>query len=45
MNPPSISKDKGVSFGQTAISVVGWIIMGIMFLLLILGVCSGVLKK
>jgi len=45
MNPPSIPRNKVVSIGQTAISVVGWGLVIIMILLLLLGVCSGALKK
>lgn len=47
-NLPAISKSKQqqlVSVGKTVISVVGWAIIGIMMLLLLLGVISGVLKK
>lgn len=45
---PAISKTKQqqlVSVANTVISVVGWVIIGIMVLLLLLGVVSGALKK
>lgn len=45
MNPPSIPRNKVVSISQTVISVVGWGLVIIMILLLLLGVCSGALKK